>query len=464
MFHLTFLGIGFLVLSFASVYAGPHEQAQRLCSILAGVPCTLAELRTMEDLISRGQRLAAASIPTRKDQFYNVTIRQWATPMMNREESVYGALTDSIATFIGVTRDDRDARELLTGNYVYQADRSVVGFYETSLNEEQQNCPFDGSPGRDGQVLFRGTDRCQYDTRCRCGQPIHSNYALLASNGHYLSIEEQKINLRRKLIRVHQRLVSDTSRQPPPQPEPGKPDFLAEDIPDSVASGVLTTRGWGYSHFLMGTNRRPVDFMFRAFLCSSIQEVRDGTAPGDFVRNDVSRAPAGSEERYRNVCAACHKPMDAAAGSMAYWDMAISDGASANFRHYLYYSGGAGPYQGVMEKIIKPYTQPVFPVPYVQDDSWVNYFTRNQNARLGWVGPPESLRGNGLQSFARMISESRGFRACMARRVFREVCKRRDTDDDSASIEGLAESFKTDGYNIRKLFERTAVLPRCIGN
>ena len=38
--------------------------------------------------------------------FYNTTVREFATPWTNREQSVYADLNDSTATVVGMVRDE----------------------------------------------------------------------------------------------------------------------------------------------------------------------------------------------------------------------------------------------------------------------------------------------------------------------------------------------------------------------
>ena len=84
-----------LLLALPSV-AGPREQAKRIHDRLTGVPPTEAVLDRMEDEISiNNDPVAAAFIaidgpnnPNSK-YFYNVTLKNFATPWTNRDQDVF---------------------------------------------------------------------------------------------------------------------------------------------------------------------------------------------------------------------------------------------------------------------------------------------------------------------------------------------------------------------------------------
>eukprot|EP00752_Nemacystus_decipiens_P018823 g16879.t1 len=78
---------------------------------------------------------AAAEIAMDHPAFYNVTLKNWATPWTNREFDVFQPLNDYTATVIGLVRDGdigADFRDILTGNVTY-----AFAYYDYS---------FDGDP------------------------------------------------------------------------------------------------------------------------------------------------------------------------------------------------------------------------------------------------------------------------------------------------------------------------------
>jgi hypothetical protein len=120
--------IGVLLAGFvATAYAGPREQAKRIHDRLAGVPPTDAVLQTMESQIAGGDPSAAAYTAMQNQYFYNVTLKNFAAPWTNRDQSVFVPLNDYIATVIGMVRDDVDFSTLLSADLAYVGRSGIVG-------------------------------------------------------------------------------------------------------------------------------------------------------------------------------------------------------------------------------------------------------------------------------------------------------------------------------------------------
>src|SRR5262249_20987360 len=91
---------------------------------------------------------------------------------------------------------------------------------------------------------------------------------------------------------------------------------------------------------------------------------------------------------------------------------------------------------------------------------WENFVTRGANvAYFGWRG---DLKGAGVNSFGRMIANSKAFPSCMVKRVYRSVCKRDVADFESALVDSLAKDFENKNYNLKWLFERVGSDPACL--
>jgi hypothetical protein len=110
----------------ATAYAGPREQAKRIHDRLAGVPPTDAVLQTMESQIAGGDPAAAAYTAMDNRYFYNVTLKNFAAPWTNRDQSVFVPLNDYIATVIGMVRDDVDFSTLLSADLAYVGRSGIV--------------------------------------------------------------------------------------------------------------------------------------------------------------------------------------------------------------------------------------------------------------------------------------------------------------------------------------------------
>jgi hypothetical protein len=99
--------------------AGPPEQAKRLFDRIAGVPPSAAELTRMSTFILNGDPTSAANIALAAPQFYNTTLKNFAMPWTNRDQTVFAPLNDYVATFIGMVRDDADFSTALSADVLY---------------------------------------------------------------------------------------------------------------------------------------------------------------------------------------------------------------------------------------------------------------------------------------------------------------------------------------------------------
>ncbi|MGB5625319.1 MAG: hypothetical protein WBM61_06265 [Woeseiaceae bacterium] len=121
----------------APAHAGYREQAKRLHDRLAGVPPTDAVLQQMEDAINPalpGNASTAAYIAMDNVSFYNVTLKNFAAPWTNRDQSIFVPLNDYIATVIGMIRDDRPFNTLLSDDITYVGRPGVVAAAPSASN------------------------------------------------------------------------------------------------------------------------------------------------------------------------------------------------------------------------------------------------------------------------------------------------------------------------------------------
>lgn len=117
-----------------SVTAGETErrQAKRMHDRLTGVPPSASVLSEMESQLP-GNPVQAAyiAIDTSRNPdakyFYNVTLKNFAAPWTNEEQSVFVPLNDYVATVIGMIRDDKSFNELLTASYMYRGAANLPG-------------------------------------------------------------------------------------------------------------------------------------------------------------------------------------------------------------------------------------------------------------------------------------------------------------------------------------------------
>jgi hypothetical protein len=145
-----------------AVMAGAREQARRMHDRIAGVPPSAGVLDQMTTDIAGGSPLNAANRALEASSFYNVTLKNFAAPWTNRDQSVFVPLNDYTATVIGMVRDDVPFNTLLSANILYV-----------------------GAPS--------------------LGLPAYS----MTSNAHYQAMEDQGTDLEAGLVQTQQTAVTD---------------------------------------------------------------------------------------------------------------------------------------------------------------------------------------------------------------------------------------------------------------
>jgi len=142
-----------LSLTFGQItFAGDTErrQAKRIHDRLTGVPPSNAALDDMENIIL-GNAVSGFSGPlnakgaaeyaidpllnSNARSFYNVTLKNFATPWTNEAQDIFAPLNDYSATVIGLVRDGEDFRQVLHGNVIYKGSAA----YSTTDNAHYEN-------------------------------------------------------------------------------------------------------------------------------------------------------------------------------------------------------------------------------------------------------------------------------------------------------------------------------------
>jgi len=108
-----------LVVSGVSI-AAEREQAQRIHDRLAGVPADDATLNGMETDIANSDAIAAAMTAMQNPNFYTVTLKNFAAPWTNRDQSVFVPLNDYITLVIGLVKDNERFDQILSGDLLYE--------------------------------------------------------------------------------------------------------------------------------------------------------------------------------------------------------------------------------------------------------------------------------------------------------------------------------------------------------
>lgn len=405
------------------------QKAHLIYKRITGVntPITNPLVSQMAAQLSTSGVAAAARLATFEKSFYNITVRDMAARMSTRDLSVNTELNDMIATIIGVTRDDRPATELLTGNYRYQ--------------------------GRTDLTIA----------------PTNEKMDFLMSNNHYKVLEEQRYDLAAVLTIVNgQKLYNGSSDSVVLNPEP---------------AGVVTSRAFMSAHAVAGTNRRLVEYTFKEFMCVDLGNWADMTATDAFVGRDVERAPGNDSNKFMTSCRSCHSVMDGFRGAFAKWDFSANyvkhadivtpttvedDNELVNVMFQIP-SGVAGKYARNPQTFAAGYA--------TTGTYWQNNANIGANKLyFGWPAVPAgqaTQKGYGVKAFAELLSQSKAFPRCMAMRAFRSLCKRTagdgyaSVDDKTAEINAVyavGDQFAASGYKIRDLFAGVAGIPQCLGN
>ncbi|MBL8266149.1 hypothetical protein [Steroidobacter sp.] len=121
--------------------AGPTERAQarRMYDRLTGTPPSEALLTILENrIVANGAADTASFIidPAQEHSknFYSVTLKNFASPWTNRDQSIFAPLNDYSATVIGLVKDNADFRQVLFDDVVYIGSGSGVPAYSPTSN------------------------------------------------------------------------------------------------------------------------------------------------------------------------------------------------------------------------------------------------------------------------------------------------------------------------------------------
>jgi len=408
--------------------AQDRAQAKRIHDRLTGVTATNATIDAMELLLisdSTGKTAAeyAINIVQNPDArfFYNVTLKNFAAPWTNEEQTVFTPLNDYSATVIGLIRDGGDFRQVLHGDIIYR-----------------------GDPG--------------------LGIPAYSN----SNNNHYEQLEALGPTVGNL---ADQDILEGTITQP------GITQSSVTGLSSGATAGIMTSRAGAMAIYSAGTNRAMFRFTLMNHLCTDLEPLKDVSRTPDKVRRDVSRSPGGDSRLYMNGCVGCHAGMDGMAGAFAYyeWDSAAG--------RMLYQDTGSPLFDPVTGVSLKHNINGNnFEYGHITtDDSWINYWRNGPNSKLGlrpaddgpnatgW-GPltnPDTKdheTGNGAKSLGIELSNSKAFAQCQVDKAFKSICLRDPNvfSTDRTARDGMVSNFVGNGYDMREVF--TDVAAHCKGS
>ena len=142
-------------------FAGQREQAKRMHDRLTGVSPTAAVLDAMEGAMADPKAAALLAIdpaqnPDNAKYFYNVTLKNFATPWTNEAQDVFAPLNDYSALVIGMIRDDVPFNELFSTSFAYEGASGVVSSpVSPSNNNHYAELEANGIDLSDDNILVR---------------------------------------------------------------------------------------------------------------------------------------------------------------------------------------------------------------------------------------------------------------------------------------------------------------------
>jgi len=414
------------VLLSQSVWADAEDrrQAKRIHDRLTGVPATNLAIGEMEVLLGTdpsGKSAAQYAIDTTQNPnaryFYNVTLKNFAAPWTNEEQTVFTSLNDYTATVIGLVRDGADFRRVLYDDVIYRGANGLVVPYSDSNN---------------------------------------NHYEALEALGPVTG------DLANSSI-----LIADTQ---------SNVTAVGQANGTAATAGVMTSRAGAMSFYSDGTNRAMFRFTMMNHLCTDLEPLKDVSRTPDHVRRDVSRSPGGDSRIFLNSCVGCHAGMDGMAGAFAFYEWDYTNDKSDG--RLAYRETGNPKFDPVTGVSLKHNINEnnFEPGHITNDDSWVNYWRNGQNWLLGWSNSYPGLQltpdgkenaiGNGAKSLGQELANSNAFAQCQVDKVFEAVCFRSPTEffgQDRAVRDGIVADFKASyNYNMREVF--TDVAAHCKGN
>jgi hypothetical protein len=88
--------------------------------------------------VAGGDPIAAANRAMEHRAFYDVTLKNFAMPWTNRDQTVFAPLNDYVATIIGMVRDDVPFDQVLYGDILYVGNASGLPPYSPSNNDHYE--------------------------------------------------------------------------------------------------------------------------------------------------------------------------------------------------------------------------------------------------------------------------------------------------------------------------------------
>ena len=402
------------------VFAGDREQAKRIHDRLVGTPPSDACLTQLQNQIATGAagtRAAAMDAITNDGagdectgkEFYRVTLKNFVTPWTNEEQTVFAPLNDYTATVIGMVRDDKDFRGILSDNIIYVGTAGgSVAAYANDNNDHYKDLE---NTGVDLQA-----DLQEMTQTAVTGLSASAAAGVLTTRAAAKAFFVDGTNRAMFRFTMLNHLCNDMEQVKD-----------TSYTPDRVQQDVSRSPG-GDSRIFMNACigcHTGMDPMNQAFAFYDYEYPLDGNNDPIYDAGQLVYNAPGSIDTGK-------------------------DGNPTGTR--------------VQEKYLINANN--FEYGYITtDDRWDNYWRNGSNSSLGWDTNGLSLPtgGNGASSMGQELANSEAFAHCQVEKVFKAVCLRAPVDqNDRDEIDSITASFKAGGYKLKQVFADSAVY--CKGN
>ncbi|MGK0499585.1 MAG: hypothetical protein ACJAYG_001227 [Oceanicoccus sp.] len=410
-----------LLISAASAGVDERERAKYIHDRLTGVMPSNAMLDRMEASIVNDSDPAAAAryaIDGNNSQaasyandlspsagFYNVTLKNWASPWTNESQDVFQPLNDYSATVIGLVRDAEDFRKVLYDDVIYTGNVGGSG-YSNSNNDHYEELEANSAAMGDPNVLQKRSQSSVTSIPSRGVAGVMTTRA--AARAYFID------GTNRAMFRFTalNHLCNDLEQ------------FKDNSLPtDRVRQDVSRSPGGDSSIFLNECSacHTGLDAMAQAF------------AYHQYEYPSETEAPNATEEERKEM------------GKMVY---------SADVPQEKY-GINSGNFRDGFVTLNDHWINYWRTGPNAQKIGW---FASQASSPLDDAVEPLYAEGDGAASLGQELANSDAFAYCQVKKAFKNVCLREPQQgDDDTAFEQVVSDFKNNGFDMKQVFIDVAV-------
>ena len=410
-----------LLVSTSFAYAGPAEQAKRIHERLTGVAPDSLVLDDMTDSISdTGNGIEAAQIAMEDDNFYRVTIRNWAAPWTNRNQDVFVDLNDYTATIMGYALDGLDFRGILYEDRIYTFEGLA------SYSPANNNHYIDAQNTDPNSYRFIDGLQSQAQSSLNPNLPSDATAGVMTTRAAAEAFFVDGTNRAMFRFTLLNHMCMDLEQL---QDASLPPDRVRQDVSRSPGgdSRVFSSN--------CVTCHAGMDPMAQAFAYYDFE---------NDITNEAGNEISGSQQLIYNRPGAEEIYEKSADGEiLLIVDPVTGDEVTTRTQ---------GKYH-----INSTTFKPGF---VTTDDRWDNYWRGTRNDYLGWNWDGSldgSGSGNGAKTMGMELAHSKQFASCQVEKVFKAVCLRDPINtDDRTAVNTMITNFTRNEYKIKPVFAEAA--------